>query len=124
MITLIDLLAIINQEIEKANIPYEVAEWKSSVKYPYFVGSYDESNFSFEDSRTEGAFIIDGWSRASLSELIKISEKIKKIFEDFVCTRNGKTYWIRYNNSMPVPTGEEGLNKITVTLYVTEWKGE
>lgn len=121
---MIDLLAIINEELEKAQIPYEFAEWKSSVKYPYFVGSYDENNFYFEDNRTEGVFIVDGWSRASLSELIKISERIKEMFSDFRCTRNGKNYWIRYNNSMPVPTGDEGLNKITVTLYVTEWKGD
>ncbi len=119
-----DLLAIINEQFEKANIPYEFAEWKSSVKYPYFVGSYDESNFFFEDNRTEGTFNIDGWSRLNFLELIKISEKIKNLFEDFVCTRNGKSYWIRYNNSMPVPTGEENLMKITVTLYVTEWKGD
>lgn len=121
---MVDLLAIINEQFEKAQIPYEFSEWKSNVKYPYFVGSYDENNFYFEDNRIDGTFIIDGWSRSSFSELIKISEKIKDLFEDFVCIRNGKSYWIRYNNSMPVPTGDENLMKITVTLYVTEWKGE
>ncbi len=121
---MVDLLAIIDKELEKAEIPYQFSEWKSAVKYPYFVGSYDESNFYFENNRIEGTINIDGWSRKSFSELIEISEKIRDIFSDFQCTRNGNVYWIRYNNSMPVPTGVEDLMKITITLYITEWKGD
>lgn len=121
---MLDLLAIINEELEKAKVPYQFSEWKSTVKYPYFVGSYDESNSYFENGQIDGTFTIDGWSRKSFSELIKISEKIKAVFSDFRCTRNGKIYWIRYNNSMPVPTGVEDLMKITITIYVTEWSGD
>ena len=121
---MVDLLAVINEQLEKAGVPYEFAEWRSSIKYPYFVGSYDENNFYFEDNRTEGTFNIDGWSRSSLSELIKISEKIKDLFSDFRCTRKGKTYWIRYGNAIPVPTGDEDLKKIMITLYITQWKGD
>lgn len=121
---MVDLLAIIDEELEKAEIPYQFSEWKSAVKYPYFVGSYDESNSYFENNRIEGTINIDDWSRKSFSELIEISEKIRDIFSDFQCTRNNNVYWIRYNNSMPVSTGVEDLMKITITLYVTEWKGD
>lgn len=121
---MLDLLSVIDDELTKNEIPYQFSEWKSTVKYPYFVGSYDESNSNFESGQIDGTFIIDGWSRKSFSELIKVGEKIKEIFSDFRCTRNGKAYWIRYNNSMPVPTGVEDLMKITITLYVTEWKGD
>lgn len=121
---MLDLLAVINNELETAGIPYQFSEWKSAVRYPYFVGSYDENNLYYEDNRIEGTFTIDGWSRKSFFELITISEQIKEIFSDFRYTQNGKIYWIRYNSSMPVPTGVEDLMKITITLYITEWKGE
>ena len=121
---MIDLLEIINEELAEEEIPYQFSEWKSTVKYPYFVGSYDENSSYFENNRTEGIFNIDGWSRKSFSELVTVSEKLREMFSDFRCTRNGNAYWIRYNNSMPVPTGVEDLMKITITLYITEWKGE
>lgn len=121
---MLDLLAIIDEVLEEAEIPYQFSEWKSAVQYPYFVGLYDESNSFFEDNRIEGTINIDGWSRKSFSELISVSERIKGIFSDFRCARNNNVYWIRYNNSMPVPTGVEDLMKITITLYVTEWKGD
>lgn len=121
---MVDLLAIIDEELEEAEIPYQFSEWKSAVRYPYFVGSYDENNLYFEDNRIEGTFTIDGWSRRSNIELIQKAERIKEIFSDYQIIQNGNIYYIRYNSSMLVPTGVEDLNKITITLEVTEWKGE
>ena len=121
---MVGLLAIINEELGENNIPYEFSQWKSTVRYPYFVGSYDENNSYFEDNRIEGTFTIDGWSRRSSIELIEKAEQIKEVFSDFQRIRNGNIYYIRFNSSMLVPTGVEDLNKITITFEVTEWKGE
>lgn len=121
---MVGLLSIINEQLAENNIPYEFSEWKSAVRYPYFVGSYDENSSYFEDSRIEGTFTIDGWSRKSCIELINTAEQIKEIFSDFQKIQNGNIYYIRFKNSMLVPTGIEDLNRITITLDVTEWKGE
>ncbi len=119
-----DLLKIINEKMISADIPYEFAEWKSEVRYPYFVGEYIENNSYYEDNRTVGTFIIDGWSRSGFKELLEISDKIKVLFNDLRYVNNGSSCWIRYGGAQLIPSGEENLMKITVTLYVTEWKGD
>lgn len=121
---MVGLLGFINEKLTEAGIPYEFGEWTTDVSYPYFVGSYTETDYSYEDNHATGAFTLDGWSRGSKIELVEHSDKVKAVFTDLFEVRGDSTFFIRYGGAMLVPTGEKDLYKITITLFCNEWKGE
>ncbi len=120
---MIDILNFIGSKLDVAKIPYEYGEWSSTVHYPYFVGTFEESEYRYEDNCTAGTFKIDGWSRNSMFDLIAIADKIKTIFNDLQEVLKNVAFHIHYGGSTIVPTGEQDLYRITITLYTYEWKG-
>lgn len=121
---MVDLLSFISEKLEQLNIPYEFEEWTGVVTYPYFVGSFNEIEHRIEDGYTGGTFTLDGWSRESKLSLIEVSDKVKKEFEDLRAVSDETAFFVTFSNSFMVPTGEEGLYRITITLNTKEWKGE
>lgn len=119
---MVDILAFVGDKLDEASIPYEYGEWTSAVKYPYFVGSYTESDYRFEDGCTTGTFTLDGWSRNGMIELSEASDKIKSIFADLQEIREDTLFFVRFLSAMPVPSGEQDLYRIQITLYTYEWK--
>lgn len=122
---MVDTLGFIADQLKKIGIPYEFGEWTGNISYPYFVGSFNETEYRFEDGYTGGVFTIDGWARGSEASIIlaKASDKIKKAFEDLRAVQEDTAFFITFGNSMPLPTGEEELHGITITLNTNEWKG-
>ena len=121
---MVDLLGFIGSKLKEAGIPYEYGEWTQAVSYPYFVGSFMESDYRFEDGCTVGTFTLDGWSRGSKLTLAEMSDKIKAVFRDLQEIRGNSLFHVRFGSSLPAPTGEDDLFKITITLFTYEWKGE
>lgn len=121
---MIELLGFMAEQIEQLSIPYEFGEWTGKVSYPYFVGSYDENEIRLEDGYTGGIFTLDGWSRGSKIPLVEISDKIKEKFKDLRAVRDGTAFFITSPTSQMIPTGEEDLYRISITLTTNEWKGE
>ena len=76
-----------------------------------------------EDGYTGGVFTLDGWSRGSKLPLAEINDKLKKVFEDLRAVQEGTAFFITYWNGLMIPTGEEDLFRITITLNTNEWKG-
>lgn len=68
-------------------------------------------------------FTLDGWSRGSKLPLAEINDKLKKAFEDLRAVQEGTAFFITYWNGLMIPTGEEDLFRITITLNTNEWKG-
>lgn len=121
---MINILGIISEQLEQLKIPYEFGEWTQTISYPYFVGSFNEIEHRFEDGYTGGVFTLDGWSRGSKVSLAEANDKIKNTFEDFRAVLEGAAFFITFENSLMLPTGEEDLFRITITLNTQEWKGE
>ncbi len=121
---MVDLLSFIGGKLEEAGIPYEYGEWTQAVSYPYFVGSFMESDYRFEDGCTVGTFTLDGWSRGAKVVLAEASDRIKAVFQNLQQIQGNSLFYVRFGGSLPVPTGEEGLFKVTITLFTYEWKGE
>lgn len=121
---MVDLIGFIGRKLEEAAIPYEYGEWTRQVSYPYFVGSFVESDYRFEDGCTVGTFTLDGWSRGSKIELVEVSDRIKDIFRDLQEIQGNSLFYVRFGGSLPAPAGEDDLFKITITLFTHEWKGE
>lgn len=122
---MVDMLGFIDGILTKIDIPYEFGEWTSTVTYPYFVGTFNETDYRFEDNCTTGIFTLEGWSRESKISLIKAVDAIKKAFQNTQAVQNDEiAFFVRYGNALTVPTGEADLYKITITLFTYEWKGE
>lgn len=121
---MVDILGFINDKLSEINIPYEFGEWTATVTYPYFVGSFDETEFRYEDNYTAGTFTLDGWSRDSKITLMQAADTIKKAFDDLQAVVEDRTFFIRYGGAQSIPSGEEGLFRVSITLFTNEWKGE
>ena len=141
---MVDLLTYISERMEEINIPYSYGVWQDTVTYPYFVGNYDETEYRYEDNYSGGTFTLNGWARGSsaMMQLKSAADRIKDAFQNKIeCVEDswkwdpfyfpyGKVedtasaYFIRYGGTQSIPSGEEGLYRIQITLFVNEWKGE
>lgn len=121
---MVDVLNFIKEKLEAAGINYQFGEWTGEIKYPYFVGECTSDDYVYENKKTSGTLILDGWTRNSRLELLKADEKIKKIFASLVAVVGNKAFFIRYGGSSMIPTGDMELKKITITLFLQEWEGE
>lgn len=123
----IEGLGYINNLLVSMGIPYEFMEWTSDVPDTYFVGEYTESPSLNEDGLIESSFILMGTTRKKFLELETIKEQIRKKFTSEGLTAilpNGWGIAICYDSSYPVPSIEEGVHRIQITLNIKEWKGE
>lgn len=121
---MVDLLTFINDKLNEIGIPYEFGEWTSTVTYPYFVGSFDEIDYRYEDGCTLGTFTLNGWSRGSKITLMEAADTIKEAFADLQAVVDDRCFFIRYGGSMSVPSGEADLFRVMITLHTSEWKGD
>lgn len=122
---MIEVLNVIDKCLESIGINYEFGSWTSDVKYPYFVGEYEEEEPTSEDGFTESIFILNGFSRNDWLALEKAKQKIKKLFNTIsgkiVTTETNAVVAIFYTNSTPVPTGDEELKKVEIRLKIKKW---
>ena len=120
-----NIMGLVDEKLEAAKVPYEYGEWSSTVTYPYFVGSYSEIEYRFEDDCSVGTFTIDGWARGSSNklELFNNREIIKSLFDDLQEIHDNTLYFISYAGCQEIPTGEKELSRIQITLNTHYWKG-
>lgn len=123
---MVDMLTYIAEQLKSVGIAYEFGEWTQEVSYPYFVGTFNETEYRYEDGYTGGVLTLDGWSRGSSArlQLAEANDKIRRLFDDNRSVVGEYAFFVSYGSSLTVPTGEEGLYKITITLNTNEWKGE
>lgn len=116
-----ELLAVIKKELSNYN--YEYGEYTGELKYPYIVGEYNESNFSYEDNITHGEFILVLFHRGSELDLINIKEEIKNKFADYRATTKSGTVYVSYRNKLFVRSGEAELKRLEIYLDTKIMKG-
>lgn len=117
-----DVLNAISSEMEKLNINYQFERYKGTVKYPYFVGSADADEFISENGYQSYTVSVNGFSRGSVIELVKASEKIKNHFADFrTITKGGNGISITFAALNFIPQENAELKRIQITLNVQEW---
>lgn len=121
----IEGLGFLNTCLEGLKIPYQFMEWTSDVPDTYWVGEYTEVEPSNEDGMEESDFILTGTTNKKFLELEKTKELLKNHF-----TKEGKTFTldsgsaiaVMYSNSYPVPSVDEGVHRMQVTLKIKEWR--
>ena len=120
---MIGIMEFLNSKMLEKKVPYEYGEWTSKLTYPYFVGSFQETENFYEDGRTTGVFTIDGWARGSILKLFEYVEIIKNTFQSLYEVKDGTLFFLNYVGVLPTPTGENDLYKVSITINTSEWKG-
>lgn len=120
-------LTYMKQCLEDLGIPYEYMMWTGDLQDPYFVGEYSEIQTDNEDGLIESDFFLTGTTKQTYLELEQIKEQIRNYFTCDGITdimENGWGIAVSYETAFPVPSIEEGVSRINITLRVKEWKGE
>lgn len=122
-----DKLKFIDEQMGVIAVPYELGEWTSRVRYPYFVGECTEEPITTEDGAEQSTMILTGFNRGGLLALEAAKAKIKKHFpaiEGLRADTDSGSIAVFFDGSFPVPTGEAELKKIEIHLKIKEWKGD
>lgn len=118
-------LKAVSSGMKALGLNYAFGQWEGEVKYPYFVGEYQESPATTEDGLQDADFIVTGFTRGSWLDLETAKEKIENYFNKIsgktVIASNGTAVAIFYENSFVVPTGDAELKRIEIHLKVKEW---
>lgn len=117
----LESLKYINSWLSGLGIPYAFMQWKDAVPDTYFIGEYQEVESMNEDGMTESDFIIMGNTNTNFYDLEKVKQKLSEA-DHTVILPNGNGLAVMYSNSYPVPSVEQGVYRIQITLKIKEWK--
>ena len=114
---MIDVLTILNNEIEKQNIPYTFDTWDKDIELPQFIGEISETPTNDEDGKSEYSFILTGYA-TSYSYLFGVAEQLKTKYKTSA-TIDGIV--ITYNNTFTVKNGTDDLKQIQINMTIKKW---
>lgn len=122
----IEGLSFINACFEAIQLPYEFMEWTSAnIPDTYFVGEYHEVEPMNEDGEEECSFILTGITIAKYLDLELWKETIKNYFGTSGKTailESGSGIAVMYSDSYPIPSVDERIRRIQITLKIKEWR--
>lgn len=123
----IETLGIIDKGMTELGLEYEFGTYdKKPVKYPYWVGEYQEFDTITEDGLQESTVILNGFSRGSWLDLENDKAKIESYFGRIsaktVITDSGSGVAVSFSDALIVPTGDAELKRMQINLKVQEWK--
>lgn len=125
-----EVLNIIDNAMKSLELEYGFGEYagnsKGEIIYPYWVGSYTETEPYTEDGLQESTFMLTGFSRGAWLDLENDKEKIENHFNRVSgrvgIASNGSAVAIFYASALIVPTGDAELKSIQINLSIKEWK--
>ena len=114
---MIDVLTILNNEMEKLNIPYTFDTWDNDIELPQFIGEISETPNVNEDGKSEYTFILTGYATSysylfGVAEQLKVKYKTSAIVDGIV---------IQYNNTITVDNGTDDLMQIQINMTIKKW---
>lgn len=121
-----NVLKVVKASMQEMGLEYSFKRFRKRPEYPYFVGTYLETDPLNEDGLQECTFILDGFARGPGSEsaLEEAREQIRNYFTYLgraFTFDNGEVVVIAYGNAQPVPTDDAELDRIQINLTAMEW---
>ena len=122
-----DKYNFISDQLRSIAVLYELEEWTSNIKYPYWTGEFTEEPVMTEDGAEESTVILNGFNRGKAIDLVRDKEKIKQLFDptDGLRAKTGSgSIAVFFDGSFSIPTGEADLKRMQINLKIKEWKGK
>ena len=114
---MIDVLTILNNEMEKQNIPYTFDSWDNDVELPQFIGEISEVANINEDGKSEYSFILTGYA-TNYTYLFSVAEQLKTKYKNSTIVDG---IVIKYDNTTTIDNGTDDLKQIQINLKITKW---
>lgn len=122
----IEGLGFVNSLFESLGIPYEFMQWNSpNVPNTYWVGEYIETETVNEDGLEQASFILTGTTNQKFLELETVKQQLKDRIGNEGMTailESGSAIVISFVDSQPLPSVENGVHRLQITLNVREWR--
>lgn len=116
---MIQILTIINNEMQKLNIPYSFDGWDKELELPQFIGEISETPTLNEDGLSEYTFILTGYAiKNEVGYLFEVAERLKARYKP---SKIVDSIVIMYNNTMPIDTNNDDLKRIQIILKIKKW---
>lgn len=119
-------MKFVNSCLEELKIPFEFMEWTDpEIPETYWVTEYTEVESMNEDGMEETSFILTGTTKSKYFELEKVKESVKdKFWNGLTAVLDcGQGIAINYGDAYPIPSVDESVHRIQITLKIKEWKG-
>lgn len=122
----IEGLGFVNSLFESLGIPYEFMQWNSpNVPNTYWVGEYIENESVNEDGLEQASFILTGITNQKFLELETVKQQLKDRIGNEGMTailESGSAIAVSLADSQPLPSVENGVHRLQITLNVREWR--
>lgn len=121
---MINVLAVLNEEMLSLDLDYEFEERTKENHYPYWVGTADLIDNQAEFGGSQGTITLYGFSLGERLKLLQEAEQIKSHFENYIVVKDGIAISIEFNSILNVSNDTEPrLKRIDITLEWKAWKG-
>lgn len=121
------VLGALDVALSALGISYEFGEWSdTNVPQTYWTGEYFEEPNDVESGLISTEFVLTGVTRGKFSNLEMEKELIRRNFQHgfrFIMV-DGTGVHVAYNNATMIPTDDENLHRIEVSLDVKQWRAE
>lgn len=114
---MIDILTILNNEMEKQNIPYTFDTWDNDIELPQWIGEISETPTVDEDGKSEYSFILTGYA-TNYTYLFGVAKQLKTKYKPSLIVDG---IVIQYNNTITVDNGTDDLKQLQITLKIKKW---
>lgn len=114
-------LEYINNQLSNI-INYELGLWTSELKFPYWVGEYQEIDYQSEQEYHEYSFSLIGTTKGTWKQLEEDKAKIRTLFSNHTAlVEQGHSIAIFYDNALMIPSEDEQIRRMQINLTIQEW---
>lgn len=120
-------LEFLNNKLTDLQIPYEFMEWTSKIPKTYWVGEYTEIVSADEGGEINSDFILTGTTKEKFLTLETHKESIRGMFPDYGLTEILSNEWgiaVMFDGAFQIPSVQEGIHRMQITLKVKEWRNQ
>ena len=114
---MIDVLTILNNEMEKLNIPYTFDTWDKDIELPQWIGEISETPTVDEDGKSEYSFILTGYA-TNYSYLFGVAEQLKTKYKNSTIVDG---IVIKYDNTTTIDNGTDDLKQVQINFNIKKW---
>lgn len=118
------LLGYIDKKLSNI-INYELGLWTQELKFPFWVGEYQETVYSHELGYHEYTFILTGTARGTWKQLEEDKNKIRNLFSNHTALiEKGHSVAVFFDTAFMLPSEDEQTKRMLINLTIKEWGKE